>query len=471
MNKATRLPSLRWHKPTRQGVVTLSNQDFYCGKWPDGPPQQPPAEVRATYDRHVAEWLARGRRPLARASGEDTGLEAGAREVGQGTRVAPATLTVAELLVAFLRHAQGHYRDQDGRQTSEMKEFIYSLRPVNHLYGGTPAAAFGPLKLKAVRDLMVRGYEHPKYGPQPALARGLINKRVGRVVRVFKWAASEEMVPAPVHQALATVGGLQRGRTSARETAPVKPVAVALVDATLPHLPAFVASMVQVELFTGMRPAEVCNLRLAEIDRTGNVWVYRPANHKTAWRGKERVVPIGPRAQEVLRGYIRMRCPCCGVEGRPPRLGWRSGTCGPCADRLDEECVCGPWPLVELQQPDAYLFSPALAREERYADLRAGRQSKVQPSQQDRKRRKPKVRPGDRYRVTSYAHAVRRACEAQRLEAWHPNQLRHTHGTEVRRRFGLEAAQAALGHAQANVTEIYAERDLALAVRVATEIG
>ena len=49
--------------------------------------------------------------------------------------------------------------------------------------------------------------------------------------------------------------------------------------------------------------------------------------------------------------------------------------------------------------------------------------------------------------------------------------LRHTHATEVRRRFGLEAAQVSLGHAQAQVTEVYAERDLALAAKVARQIG
>jgi len=41
----------------------------------------------------------------------------------------------------------------------------------------------------------------------------------------------------------------------------------------------------------------------------------------------------------------------------------------------------------------------------------------------------------------------------------------------VRRRFGLEAAQVSLGHAQAQVTEVYAERDLALAAKVARQIG
>jgi hypothetical protein len=49
------------------------------------------------------------------------------------------------------------------------------------------------------------------------LARGVINQRVGRIVRAFKWAGSEELVPAAIYQSLKTVSGLQRGRTTARE--------------------------------------------------------------------------------------------------------------------------------------------------------------------------------------------------------------------------------------------------------------
>ena len=43
--------------------------------------------------------------------------------------------------------------------------------------------------------------------------------------------------------------------------------------------------------------------------------------------------------------------------------------------------------------------------------------------------------------------------------------------TEIRKRFGLEAAQTVLGHSKADVTQIYAERDHALAARVAREVG
>jgi site-specific recombinase XerC len=54
---------------------------------------------------------------------------------------------------------------------------------------------------------------------------------------------------------------------------------------------------------------------------------------------------------------------------------------------------------------------------------------------------------------------------------WHPNQIRHTVGTEVRSKHGLEAAQVFLGHSRADVTQTYAERDLAKAADVARKIG
>jgi site-specific recombinase XerC len=54
---------------------------------------------------------------------------------------------------------------------------------------------------------------------------------------------------------------------------------------------------------------------------------------------------------------------------------------------------------------------------------------------------------------------------------WTPNQLRHSAATEIRRRFGLEAAQTVLGHSKADVTQVYAERDYALAANVARQIG
>jgi site-specific recombinase XerC len=59
----------------------------------------------------------------------------------------------------------------------------------------------------------------------------------------------------------------------------------------------------------------------------------------------------------------------------------------------------------------------------------------------------------------------------RRAHRWHPNQLRHTYATGVRKLYGLEAAQVLLGHARADVTQVYAERDWGLALRVAAEAG
>ena len=57
------------------------------------------------------------------------------------------------------------------------------------------------------------------------------------------------------------------------------------------------------------------------------------------------------------------------------------------------------------------------------------------------------------------------------VEHWHPNQLRHAKATELRKEHGLEAAQVVLGHARADVTQVYAERNVALAKEIAKQSG
>jgi hypothetical protein len=49
--------------------------------------------------------------------------------------------------------------------------------------------------------------------------------------------------------------------------------------------------------------------------------------------------------------------------------------------------------------------------------------------------------------------------------------LRHAAATEIRQRYGLEAAQVLLGHSRADITQVYAERDQSLGHRVARAIG
>jgi hypothetical protein len=168
--------------------------------------------------------------------------------------------------------------------------------------------------------------------------RTRVNKQVGRVRRAFKWAASQELVPAAVCQALVTVAGLQKGRTDAAEREPVGPAPAGDVAAALPFLWPTVRAMVELQLFSGMRPGEVRALRPRDVDRSCELWVYRPPGHKMAWQGKGRAVWIGPRAQAILG------------------------------------------PLLEGVPGDRHVFSPVRAREERYAAARARRRCPVYPS-------------------------------------------------------------------------------------------
>ena len=98
-----------------------------------------------------------------------------------------------------------------------------------------------------------------------------------------------------------------------------------------------------------------------------------------------------------------------------------------------------------LADPDAYLFSPR--------DVPQGRTQ------------------GECYSVVTYRRSVTRGCKAAKVDPWTPLQLRHTRATEIRQEFGLEAAQVALGHTKADVTQVYAERNLELAKKVAEETG
>jgi integrase len=415
MSAKPRVPSYRRHKQSGQAIVTLTDavtgrrRDVLLGKYGT-------KASKDEYKRVVLDWEANERRLPATTPAAD--------------------LTITELIDRYWRHVEGYYRHADGTPTGEVPAMRYALRPLNYLHGRTVAADFGPSALKAVRELLVRGYDHPKYGPQEATCRTVINARVKRIRRMFKWAVENELVPAGVHQALCAVAPLKRGRTEARESEPVQPVARAVVEDTLPLLRPMQADMVRLQLETGMRPGELVIMRAADIDMAGAVWLYRPRTHKTEHHGHERIVPIGPKGQEIIQRHL----------------------------------------TTNLQ---AYMFSPQQNMEERARTLRANRKSKVQPSQQNRKKKRPKKKPGDVYTVTRYARAIREAIkrhnrnkpEAEQIPHWHPHQLRHLRALELKREAGLDVARAVLGHKSPVLTEHYATLDIARAAEVMARIG
>tara|TARA_R110002049_G_scaffold305056_1_gene500976 strand:+ start:10169 stop:10576 length:408 start_codon:yes stop_codon:yes gene_type:complete len=133
---------------------------------------------------------------------------------------------------------------KDGKPTRELDAYARLIADVKSLYGRTPAESFWPLVMKAIRQMWIdRGLSRPG-----------INKSAGRLKTMFKWAASEELVPGSVYHSLQTVGGLRKGRCQSPEPDPVFPVEVAVVEKTLPFLPPVTANMVRFQLLTGARP-------------------------------------------------------------------------------------------------------------------------------------------------------------------------------------------------------------------------
>jgi integrase len=239
--------------------------------------------VLSAYGKKIAEWLAAGRKSLSTVPGPaDPGSVAGP--------------TVGEIILPFFDHVESYYRHPDGRPTSEVGIFRQMLRRLRRLYGPTPAGAFDNLQLERFRDSLVHA----------GLARQRINKDIVRVRALFRWAAAKKLILASVPQSLSLVTGLKAGRTDARETDPVTPVPDELVAAVLPYLPRQVRAMVALQRATGMRPGEVCAIRTADLDASGAVWLHRPGRHKNSWRGKPRVIAIGPKGQAILHGWLRL---------------------------------------------------------------------------------------------------------------------------------------------------------------------
>src|SRR5262245_26550531 len=170
MPRSRAIPSYRLHRQSGQAVVTLTDHrgrrhDRLLGPFGSSQSHQ-------EYVRVLGEWEANGRRLAGRTPAPD--------------------LTVAELLAAFMKHADSHYRRPDGMPTGEPKVFALAFRRLKKLYAHMLAHEFGPLALRAVREQMI----------QDGISRRVINGLVNRIRHVFKWAASLEMLPASVYEAL-----------------------------------------------------------------------------------------------------------------------------------------------------------------------------------------------------------------------------------------------------------------------------
>lgn len=349
----------------------------------------------------------------------------------------PSVMSMSELMSRFWeQRVIGYYKRPDGSPGKEVTEFSLALKPVRQLYGSSLAASFGPKALRVIQQWFT----------DRNLSRKVINRRVGRIKLMVRWAVAEELLPADAYHRVQAVPGLKEGRTEAPEGPGLSAVADEVIEATIKHLSGVVAAMVRLQRFTGMRTGELCGMTTGDIDTTGTVWTYKPKHHKGSHLGKSRNVYIGPKAIEVLKPWLR--------------------------SNLSE---------IIFRPADAVAYMRETRREARKTPTEYGN------GPGDNVKRKPQRKPGERYCPVSYGKAIARACdkafpepdgttgdalkEWRRQHRWRPYRLRHGFGTQVRREHGLTEAQVLLGHASCDVTQIYAAADRQKAVAVIRMVG
>jgi integrase len=398
---AKRLPKLCIHAGRRQWYVKIGGHQIYLGSVDTISEQEADARRLAVLQRSQS---------------------------GQPIRV--SRLTVSELISEYLdKVVDVRYRRADGTPTSEVNNHLQSFKPLHRVYGDILASDFGGAMLESLQKTMAGGdWKNDKERSSPVSRNwccSQINKHISRVRQMFRWAAGRKLIPAEVVAEQALVPVLKPGQHGTHEPDDVPPVPLADVEKTLTKLSPVVADMVRVQLLTGARPGEICGLTPDQVDQTGELvqratkgafalpdgcWAIIPSQHKTAHRGKSRIIPVGPKAIEILRPY------------------------------LDRE-------------PNKPCFSPQESKAKSIAN-RSKNKKKAKP------KRKPKRQPGQCYSGSAYAGAVYRGSVKAGVPHWHPHQLRHTASTLLSREFGPEVARIVCGHSSLSATEIYVERDL-----------
>lgn len=302
------------------------------------------------------------------------------------------TIFTVEKLSEMFVAAHANYYQRNGKPTRQLDRIETAMGYALSIYSTIPVDEFRSRKLAEVRELMI---------DTGRLSRKYVNTLVSCIRRVFTWGVEQELVKPETLVSLKALTSLKRGRTQARDLAPVVPVSLNDFNLTFPELPKTVQAMAMVQRFTGMRPGEVISMRKRDLEAKGGGYIYTLEHDKTDYRRDardKRVVLIGVKAAEYLR------------------------------------------PFLEGKGADDFVFSSS-----------------------DKCNRE--------YSRCAYTHAVGRAARRAGARHWTPNQLRHLFATEVREQFGLEAAQVILGHSHADVTQIYAERNLDLARVVIDKLG
>ena len=329
-------------------------------------------------------------------------------------------VTIEELAAAYLEHYEATKSKEDYRQIRMIiKVFLLPL------YGGecTLVTDFSPKALKLVREKMVQSER---------FNREWCNRYTRNIVTMFRWGVEEELVPPSVSLALKEVKPLPAKYPGTFEGTKRKPVADDVVVRTIKYGVPTEVAMIKVHRLTGARSGEICNLTVGAVNlKDGTILL---TEHKTKAYIGERTISLRPEAREIIAPFL---------------IG---------------------------KKPENAVFSPRTAMEERNAEKRANRKSKITPSQEERNRQraeKPKKTIKEFYDSQSYCqmvkHLIAKANKAIKKENesgrnilqesiphWTPYQLRHATATADAMSSILKMAMERLGHTDTRMTENYA---------------
>ena len=363
-------PKISWHGPSKRAYLTFRGKRHYLGRW-ESKEQAIPKAVKLKFETILAEL----------------------RYLGQRAPKAPKEMTIWELCAAFLDYAEAKL------DRSDYSAFSKATKVLCQRFGDLPAAQFTPGRLREIQNDLI-GLK---------LERTQINRLTSMVTRIYKWAASYDMVPASIIAGLRTLPGVRTGQPGVKDNPPVDPVDLKTVKQTLAHLYEPIKSMVKVQLLTGARPGEIRRMRIGEIVQKDRIWVYAPGQHKNTWRGAIREIPLSNEAYKVLKPWLK-------------------------------------------GQPEDFVFC-----------------SDYGPSGS---KRVTKPKRGQPYHISAYSVAIKKVCKAHGIPEWCPRQIRKTVAQAVDDLIGIEHSSALAGHSGIDITrQIYAKSQLKKAKEAADKIG
>lgn len=376
-----------------------------------------------------AEWIQASVANKVRQATNTTGWHAAA---GLSPDITDE-LTLRELGERYLAEMREEHTKNEAKNKRLVVDHV--LRHVGDIFW----SEFGTAAYKRLQKALIKERR----------TRNRINKICGEVRAWMKWCHVNELISRKLHHDFLDVGPVKKEKRNKRKSGPPIleakrkiPVAWDQVTPILPFMSPVIAAMVTVQYWGGMRPSEVCEITLGELDMADDAcWFYEPWENKV-----DRFIDdddeeseydlykaLGPQAQDAIRPFVEM-CSDPGEHVFRPiyAMEWRANQMEQAGRREDRKRPVYP--------------SELKAREIRKATRHKKWQRTINPY----------------YSLNSYGKAVSYAFQkaeasGEKLKRWSPGQLRHGIATALRAMGRLQDAKALLGHKSITMTTNYAK--------------